>query len=92
MPTRDNIACRCNDTAVNTSGALNWAHTFSPTFFNEVLGSYAHTWRDRFTGDPNVSYIDQFGLPNPFKVVALSGQSLPIFRVRRAFALARGFW
>lgn len=70
MPTRDNIACLCNDTAVNTSGAINWAHTFSPTLFNEVMGSYAHTWRDRFTGDPNVSYIDQFGLPNPFKVVA----------------------
>ncbi len=70
MPTRDQLACQANDTAVNTSGALNWVRTFSPTMFNEVMASFAHTWRDRFTGDGKTMYIDQFGLPNPFKVQA----------------------
>ena len=70
MPTRDNIACLCNDKAINVSAAANWVHTFSPTLFNEVMASYAYTWRDRFTGDGATYYIDQMGLPNPFHVQA----------------------
>ena len=66
----DNIACLCNDKAINVSAAANWVHTFSPTLFNEVMASYAYTWRDRFTGDGATYYIDQMGLPNPFHVQA----------------------
>jgi len=67
VPSLDKIANWAHDDGVNASAAVNWVHTFSPTLFNELLGSYAHTGRDRLTGDPNVSYADQLGLPNPFK-------------------------
>ncbi len=62
----DKIASYINDVGYNTSGVVNWVRTFSPTMFNEVSATYAHTYRDRGTGDPDVSYIDQLGVPNPF--------------------------
>ena len=68
VPTLDKVANWEHDNAVNTSVAVNWVHTVSPTLFNEFLSSLAHTWRDRFTGDGVTSYADQLGLPNPFNV------------------------
>jgi hypothetical protein len=38
MPTADNIACLANDKAINTSGALNWVHQFTPTRLPGVTG------------------------------------------------------
>src|SRR5882762_31781 len=67
VPTLDKVANWEHDNAVNTSVAVNWVHTFSPTLFSEFSSSLAHTWRDRFTGDGVTSYADQLGLPNPFK-------------------------
>ena len=69
VPTLDKVANWEHDNAVNPSAAGNWVHTFSPTLFNELMISYAHTGRDRFTGDGVTSYADQLGLPNPFKLV-----------------------
>lgn len=66
VPTLDKGANWEHDSAINPNFAVNWVHTFTPTLFNELMGSFAHTNRDRFTGTPNYSYADQLGLPNPF--------------------------
>jgi hypothetical protein len=66
VPTLDKGGNWEHDSALNPSLALSWVHTFTPTLFNEVVASYAHTNRDRFTGTPNYSYANQLGLPNPF--------------------------
>jgi len=67
VPTLDKVANWEHDNAVNTSVAVNWVHTFSPTLFSEFSSSLAHTWRDRFTGDGVTSYADTLGLPNRLK-------------------------
>ncbi|MCZ2079279.1 MAG: TonB-dependent receptor [Bryobacteraceae bacterium] len=55
-------------TAPNKAAAASWVHTFSPTFFNEVLVSGStETWRSG-TGDPNTRWSDQLGIPNPNNV------------------------
>jgi hypothetical protein len=66
-PTLDKVACLWNDDNRNWSVALNWVHTFSPTLFNEITGSYADVSRVQHTGEFGVNYIDRLGLPNPFK-------------------------
>jgi len=52
----------------NKSVALSWVHSFSPTFFNEVIASA--TWEPFFIGTGNLgtNYDAQLGLPNPFGV------------------------
>lgn len=66
VPTLDKAGNYAHDNAINPNAAMSWVHTFSPTLINEVVASYAHTNRDRFTGAADVSYADQLGLPNPF--------------------------
>ncbi|MGA9063717.1 MAG: TonB-dependent receptor, partial [Terracidiphilus sp.] len=50
----------------NWSLGLHWNHTFSPTFFNEVLASTS--WVTFFDGTGNLgyNYDAELGLPNPF--------------------------
>ena len=69
VPTLDKVANWESDYTMNSSAALNWVHTFSPTLFNEFSASLAHTWRDRYTGDGVTKYDDILGLPNPFDQV-----------------------
>jgi hypothetical protein len=52
----------------NKSFALSHVHTFSPTFFNELLLTGTRTKMDVLTGDPSVCYNCALGLPNPFNV------------------------
>jgi len=50
------------------SYAFSHVHTFSPTFFNELLFTGTRTRMDVLTGDPTVTYDTVLGLPNPFNV------------------------
>ena len=68
VPTTDLIGNMGVQDSLNRSTALSWVHTFSPTLFNEVTATYSHAYRISSTGDPSVSYADQLGLPNPFKL------------------------
>jgi len=52
----------------NKSFALSHVHTFSPTFFNELLVAGTRTRYDYATGDPTKCYDCVLGLPNPFNV------------------------
>jgi hypothetical protein len=52
----------------NKSFAFSEVHTFSPTFFNELLVTGTRTKMDVLTGDPTVCYDCALGLPNPFNV------------------------
>jgi hypothetical protein len=52
----------------NYSVALNWTHTFSPTFFNEVLVSGNFETLFNGTGNLSTDYDAALGLPNPFGV------------------------
>ena len=46
--------------------AVTWVHTFSPTFFHEVIGSFKRN--EWFGGEvENTNWPDKFGLPNPFQ-------------------------
>src|SRR6185369_6194852 len=51
----------------NSTAALTWVHTFSPTFTNELLlnGSRDYQWRG--SGDQHTNYAAALGLPNPFQ-------------------------
>ncbi len=69
VPTLDKVANWQSDYTMNSSVALNWVHTFSPSLVNEFSASLAHTWRDRYTGDGVTKYDDILGLPNPFDQV-----------------------
>jgi Carboxypeptidase regulatory-like domain len=56
-----------NRTAPNKAAAVSWVHTFSPTFFNELLVSgSAEKWFSG-TGDPTTLWSDKLGTPNPLK-------------------------
>ena len=69
----NNVAGTVRRVAPNKSFALSEVHTFSPTFFNEFLGSVnRETWW-MGTGEPGVKYADQMGLPNPFNVQGWPG-------------------
>lgn len=52
----------------NKSFAFSHVHTFSPTFFNELLVTGTRTKMDVLTGDPTKTYNTILGLPNPFNV------------------------
>jgi hypothetical protein len=64
----NNVGSTVSRTAPNKAGAGSWVHTFSPTFFNEVLVSGSSEHWTSSTGDPTVKYADQLGLPNPNNV------------------------
>ena len=55
-------------TSPNWSFAFSHVHTFSPTFFNELLVTGTRTRFDVATGDPTRCYDCEMGLPNPFNV------------------------
>jgi hypothetical protein len=51
------------------SGSANWLHTFSPTFFNEVLAGGRYRIGGGYTGTGttvNTDWFAQLGMPNPF--------------------------
>jgi len=55
-------------TAPNKALAASWVHTFSPTFFNEVLVSWSTEKWYSGTGDPDTRWSDELGIPNPNNV------------------------
>ncbi|MDP2999992.1 MAG: TonB-dependent receptor [Bryobacterales bacterium] len=57
----------------NRSFAISHVHTFSPTFFNELLVTGTRTRFDVATGDPARSYSTELGLPNPFNAKGWPG-------------------
>jgi len=71
IPTTNGIGNWGLHDSLNRSTAASWVHTFSPTLFNELLATYSHAYRLSSTGDPAVSYADELGLPNPFKLKGL---------------------
>jgi len=68
IPTTDMIGNTGRQDGLNRSTATSWVHSFSPTLFNELTASYSHAYRLSGTGEPGVSYSDQLGLPNPFRL------------------------
>jgi hypothetical protein len=54
--------------APNKSFAVNYLHSFSPTFFNELMVTGTRQAQSDSTGEPGVNYAGQLGLPNPFNV------------------------
>lgn len=68
VPTLDGVGNFGRQDGSNRSTALSWVHTISPTLFNEFTASYSHAYRLSSTGAPGVSYADELGLPNPFKL------------------------
>jgi hypothetical protein len=61
----DNIANTLDRYFPNKSLSLNWNHSFSPTFYNEFLGSASRESGYIMTGAPGVDYSSKLGLPNP---------------------------
>jgi hypothetical protein len=65
IPTLDGFGNWRNDTAPNESLALDWTHTFSPSWFNEFMFSASRTVSTSFSGDYPRYYSTELGLPNP---------------------------
>ena len=61
----NNVGGTVTRVAPNKAAAGSWVHTFSPTFFNELLVSGSSEKWTSSTGEPGVPYNDQLGLPNP---------------------------
>ena len=73
LPALNGVASLKRTYAPNKNLAVSWMHTFSPTFFNEILvsGSREVWWTG--TGEPGVKYADQLNLPNPLDVPGWPG-------------------
>jgi hypothetical protein len=64
----NNVGGTVTRTAPNKAVAASWVHTFSPTFFNEVLVSGStETWYSG-TGAPDAQWSKQIGIPNPLSI------------------------
>jgi len=50
----------------NTTAAITWVRTVSPTLTNEVLVNYSRDYHWRGSGDRHTDYASALGLPNPF--------------------------
>ena len=50
----------------NTTAAITWVHTVSPTLTNEVLVNFSRDYHFRGSGDRHTNYATSLGLPNPF--------------------------
>jgi hypothetical protein len=50
----------------NTTGAITWVRTISPTITNEVLLNVSRDYHWRGSGDRHTDYAGALGLPNPF--------------------------
>ena len=68
IPILDGVANFTNRPESNYSLAVSLTHTFTPSFFNELLLSGAREYADIVSGDPNVNYDTQLGVPNPLGV------------------------
>ena len=64
-PMLDHVANYTQRPFSNLSIALNYAHTFSPTFFNEFSLSGSRERGYIVSGDPTRDYSGELGLPNP---------------------------
>jgi hypothetical protein len=51
----------------NDTGAANWSHTFSPTFFSETLVSVSHDYQGQLPYTGSEDLVTELGLSNPFK-------------------------
>jgi hypothetical protein len=73
LPALNGVASLKQTYAPNKNMAVSWLHSFSPTFFNELLvsGSREVWWTG--TGEPGVKYADQLGLSNPMDVPGWPG-------------------
>ena len=69
----NNVAGTVQTTAPNRTLAISEVHTFSPTFFNELLVSGNREKAYNGTGDPTRRYADELGLPNPMGVAGWPG-------------------
>lgn len=68
IPMLDEVANYTRRPNNNKSLATSWAHTFSPTVFNELLVSGTREHSYGVSGDSTVDYNSKLGLPNPFGV------------------------
>ncbi len=73
QPMLNGVAGTVQTIAPNKTLAASWLHTFSPTFFNELLVSGNRELAYNGTGDPNRKYADEMGLPNPMGVAGWPG-------------------
>ena len=73
QPMLNNVAGTNQTLAPNKALAFSWVHTFSPTMFNELLVSGARQRWWAGTGDPNIKYANELGLPNPLDVTGWPG-------------------
>ncbi|HTM50951.1 MAG TPA: hypothetical protein VL285_19780, partial [Bryobacteraceae bacterium] len=64
-PMLDHVANYTQRPFSNLSVALNEAHTFSPTFFNEFSLTGSRERGYIVSGDPTRDYAGELGLPNP---------------------------
>jgi len=65
VPTLDGFGNSRTNLYPNKSITVDWTHTFSPTFYNQVTAS-ASRRQDSFTsGEPGRMYTNELGLPNP---------------------------
>jgi hypothetical protein len=82
MPFLDGVSGSVTRLAPNKSAAISYVRTFSPTLFNEFLGSVTRENWWKGTGEPGVKYADQMGLPNPLNVAGfptISGGGLDMY-------------
>ncbi len=73
QPMLNGVAGTQQTTAPNKTLGITHLHTFSPTFFNELLVSGNRELAYNGTGDPNRKYADEMGLPNPMGVAGWPG-------------------
>jgi hypothetical protein len=50
----------------NDSAVFSWTHSFSPTFFGEMIASGSNEDLFIFVGTDHLNHADRLGLPNPF--------------------------
>ncbi len=65
VPTLDGFGNSRTDLNPNKSLAVDWTHTFSPTFYNQVTFSASRRVDSTTSGEPGRMYTDELGLPNP---------------------------
>lgn len=73
LPMLNNVANTRQTLMPNKSLAVAHTHSYTPTFFHELLLSVSRSNRFIGTGDPDVKYSDELGLPNPFDVPGWPG-------------------
>ncbi|MBL8227864.1 MAG: TonB-dependent receptor [Bryobacterales bacterium] len=54
------------DEGQNDNGVASWTHSFSPTFFSEMVVSFARDYRGQIPLGGLSNIAQEYGLPNPF--------------------------